>query len=231
MARKARRWENGDCVSCFRTPLGWIAILGQGHELRSVAVGYPSKESARRGVAGPFAGPLCEGPVPEGRWNERLVERLQDYAAGNASDAFLDIRIDLSGTTLFQRLVLTACRQVRSGQTISYGELADRAGFPGAARAAGSVMARNRFPLIVPCHRIVSSGGGLGGYSAPDGLQMKCRLLELERAFVAGAHTDRSGPAGAGVSSGAVRFSSSRDSAPVLLRSERTRAVRSTALR
>ena len=52
--------------------------------------------------------------------------------------------------------------------------------FAGAARAVGSVMAKNRYPLIVPCHRVLAAGGDLGGYSAPDGLKMKRRLLDME---------------------------------------------------
>ena len=67
------------------------------------------------------------------------------------------------------------------GLTRTYGELAAECGSPGAARAVGSVMAKNRYPLIVPCHRVLAAGGELGGYSAPDGLKMKRRLLEMER--------------------------------------------------
>jgi methylated-DNA-[protein]-cysteine S-methyltransferase len=62
----------------------------------------------------------------------------------------------------------------------TYGDLAAAIGSPGAARAVGSVMARNCFPLIVPCHRVLGAGGSLGGYSAPDGLRMKRRLLAME---------------------------------------------------
>jgi methylated-DNA-[protein]-cysteine S-methyltransferase len=96
------------------------------------------------------------------------------------NDDFLDIELDLNERTPFQRSILQKCREIAIGETISYAELATQAGYPNAARATGQVMATNRFPLIVPCHRVVGSGGSIGGYSAPDGLQMKRRLLALE---------------------------------------------------
>jgi methylated-DNA-[protein]-cysteine S-methyltransferase len=82
--------------------------------------------------------------------------------------------------TDFQRKVLDACRAIPPGETLSYAELAVIAGAPGAARAVGNVMRTNRIPLVIPCHRVVGSGGSLGGYSAPDGLAMKRKLLERE---------------------------------------------------
>jgi methylated-DNA-[protein]-cysteine S-methyltransferase len=76
--------------------------------------------------------------------------------------------------------VLQACRKIAPGKTLTYAELADKVGSPGAARAVGNCMARNRFPLIIPCHRVVGSNGHLGGYSAAEGIPFKKRLLELE---------------------------------------------------
>ena len=70
---------------------------------------------------------------------------------------------------------------------MTYGELAETVRHPGAARAVGSVMSNNRYPLIVPCHRVLASGGRLGGYSAPQGLAMKERLLAAEQASTRGA--------------------------------------------
>ena len=76
--------------------------------------------------------------------------------------------------------VVRACRKIGRGRTRTYGELAAAAGSPGASRAVGSVMAKNRFPIIVPCHRVVGAGGSLGGFSAPTGLNLKERMLALE---------------------------------------------------
>jgi methylated-DNA-[protein]-cysteine S-methyltransferase len=87
----------------------------------------------------------------------------------------------------FAVAVVQAARRIPVGETRSYGQLAMAAGRPRAARAVGRVMARNRTPLLIPCHRVVGSGGKLGGFSAIDGLRMKERLLQLEAALAVAA--------------------------------------------
>ena len=74
-------------------------------------------------------------------------------------------------------------RAIPAGETVTYGELAVRAGEPGAARAVGQAMARNPFPLIVPCHRVMAAHGGAGGFSARGGVATKFRLLRIEGAL------------------------------------------------
>jgi methylated-DNA-[protein]-cysteine S-methyltransferase len=108
-----------------------------------------------------------------------LVDRLTAYAAG-ASDDFLDVAVETSHLTPFARSIVEAVRRIPMGETRSYAKVAATAGRPRAARAVGQVMAQNRTPLVVPCHRVVASGGRLGGFSAIDGLAMKRRLLKLE---------------------------------------------------
>jgi methylated-DNA-[protein]-cysteine S-methyltransferase len=111
-----------------------------------------------------------------------LARRLQAYAEGSPDD-FRDVPLQLHGVTPFQRRVYLACRRIPYGDTCSYAELARRAGSARAARAVGNIMASNRLPIILPCHRVVGSGGHLGGYSAPGGLKTKRRLLRLEGAL------------------------------------------------
>ncbi len=108
-----------------------------------------------------------------------LVVRLQVFAGGDDID-FQDVELDIACLTEFQRKVTLSCRAIPPGQVLTYGQLAARAGSPGAARAAGQVMARNRWPLIVPCHRVIAAQGKLGGFSAPNGLDVKKMLLERE---------------------------------------------------
>jgi methylated-DNA-[protein]-cysteine S-methyltransferase len=117
------------------------------------------------------------------RWKARseAASLLAGYAEGEQVQ-FGSIRLDCTGLTPFGRAVTNACRCIPYGTTCSYGELAARAGSPGAARAVGSVMRRNAWPIVVPCHRVLASGGKIGGYSAPGGLDLKRRLLELEGA-------------------------------------------------
>jgi methylated-DNA-[protein]-cysteine S-methyltransferase len=115
-------------------------------------------------------------------WIKELVAGLRHFAEGEPVD-FSDVPLALDHLTPFARRVVAACRRICWGQTRSYGDLASECGAPGAARAVGTVMAKNRYPLVVPCHRVLAAGGALGGYSAPDGLRMKRRLLAMEAAF------------------------------------------------
>ena len=106
-----------------------------------------------------------------------LQESLLAYFRGEQV-AFDDVELDLEDATPFQRAVVDALRGVPRGETVTYGELAALAGHPNAYRAAGSVCASNRFPIVVPCHRVVSANG-IGPYG-PSGTEYKRRLLALE---------------------------------------------------
>jgi methylated-DNA-[protein]-cysteine S-methyltransferase len=106
-----------------------------------------------------------------------LWERFRAYFAGE-DVSFEDVELDADGWTPFQLAVASALRAVPRGEVVTYGELAALAGHPGAQRAAGSFCAGNRFPIVVPCHRVVSAAG-LGSYGSL-GLDYKRRLLELE---------------------------------------------------
>ena len=108
-----------------------------------------------------------------------LADRLTAYFAGEAV-AFADVDLDLSWCTPFQTDIADALRRVPHGETITYGELAALAGHPGAHRAAGTFCARNRFPIVLACHRVLAADG-LGGYGT-FGVAYKERLLALEGA-------------------------------------------------
>jgi methylated-DNA-[protein]-cysteine S-methyltransferase len=109
--------------------------------------------------------------------SNELAERMRSYFAG-ARDSFGDVALDLEGLTSFQLAVLGTLRGIPWGEVVTYGELAALAGYPNAQRAAGSVCAHNRFPLVVPCHRVVAASG-IGRYGA-SGVEYKRRLLGLE---------------------------------------------------
>ena len=106
-----------------------------------------------------------------------LADRISDYFAGTIDD-FLDVELDLEGATDFEYALTDVLRRVPRGETVTYGELAALAGRPNAQRAAGTFCARNRFGLVVPCHRVVAADG-LGLYGS-HGVEYKRRLLELE---------------------------------------------------
>ena len=107
----------------------------------------------------------------------RLRDRLLAYFRGERDD-FADVPLDLEDATPFARAVVSALRAVPYGEVVTYGELAALAGYPSAHRAAGTVCARNRFPIVVPCHRVVAASS-LGRYGTL-GTPYKRRLLALE---------------------------------------------------
>lgn len=161
------------------------------------AVGFVQHD--RVGVVGVAVGPrgLVAATVRPSK-AKALAELKQRVPAGVREDAaatreacdqiaeYLDgsrkrfqLKVDWTGIgTEFQRQVWRELTKVKWGATVSYGELAERVGRPGAARAIGNVMNANRHWLIVPCHRVITSGGGMGGYGG--GEQVKRALLELE---------------------------------------------------
>jgi methylated-DNA-[protein]-cysteine S-methyltransferase len=109
-----------------------------------------------------------------------LDQLLQEYfETGDAN--FHRIEIDPTGWTEFSQRIYNACRQVESGETVSYKQLAALVGRPRASRAVGTAMAKNRITIVIPCHRVIASGGKIGGYGGPGGLDLKRKLLELER--------------------------------------------------
>jgi methylated-DNA-[protein]-cysteine S-methyltransferase len=92
------------------------------------------------------------------------------------------VPLDERGIDPFRRAVYAATRTVAPGSTVTYGDIARAIGRPDAARDVGAALARNPFPIVVPCHRVVGADGKLTGFSAPGGLATKRRMLELEGA-------------------------------------------------
>lgn len=127
-----------------------LGEVATGRDSFAAAVAHEHAQEARRQLLAYFDGRLREFNIP----------------------------VDLRDRTEFQQRVLEACQMVPYGQTLTYGQLALRAGYPGAARAVGQVMAANQVAIVVPCHRIVGRRGMLTGYGY--GLDLKRRLLEME---------------------------------------------------
>ena len=165
------------CV--FPTSLGWFGLLGQEACVWRLTIGHRRSEDAWSDLRSHFP----EHSVSKADWHPKLKKRLGQFADGKA-DSFADIRLRTEHRTEFQQKVLAATRDIGFGETLSYGELAARVGSPNAARAVGAVMASNQIPIIIPCHRVVGSRGELVGFSAPTGLNLKLRLLELEQRVV-----------------------------------------------
>lgn len=110
----------------------------------------------------------------------QLQHTIEGYFECGRLDWDLD-SLDWTGVSTFHRIVLQACFQIASGETLTYAALAARAGSPKAARAVGAAMARNRWPILIPCHRVVGSTGAMTGYSGTGGIATKRQLLALEQ--------------------------------------------------
>ncbi len=188
--RTSSSLEQPTCIAAFLTPLNWMAIAWRENALAANMFGYPSRRLAELalgripGMPQSFCRVAVEGQAEVApKWAGALVDKLRRFAEGEPVD-FTDVPLSLDHLTTFGTRVIAACRRIPWGETRTYGELAAECGSSGAARAVGSVMAKNRYPLIVPCHRVLAAGGDLGGYSAPDGLRIKRRLLAMEGARV-----------------------------------------------
>ena len=119
---------------------------------------------------------------PEGSEKDHpFLRRIIEHVATGRDD-LLDIPLDMD-VPPFTGEVLEAMRKVPPGEVVTYGELARRLGRPKAARAVGSACAGNPALIVVPCHRVVPAGGGLGNYSAVGGVATKRLLLEREGAL------------------------------------------------
>ena len=93
-----------------------------------------------------------------------------------------DVMLDETGIDPVRRSVYAAAREIAPGATASYGDIARAIGKPDAPRAVGHALGENPYPIVVPCHRVLSAAGALHGFSAPGGIATKRRMLEIERA-------------------------------------------------
>ncbi|MDG1806930.1 MAG: MGMT family protein [Pirellulaceae bacterium] len=158
-------------IVVFSTDLGWTGILTAEGQIQRTWIGHQNRQSLFRRVG-------TNHPIAPVKSHSSMVGLFQKYCSGERTS--LDsLRIDESWMTPFQKQVTQACRSIPWGQVLTYGQLAKIAGSPRASRAVGSVMANNRYPLIVPCHRVCSSTG-IGGFSAPNGIVLKQSLLTNE---------------------------------------------------
>jgi methylated-DNA-[protein]-cysteine S-methyltransferase len=150
------------------SPVGPLTLVGQD----GVLTGLYMDEQRHRPAEQTF-GHVDAEPFRD------VIEQLAAYFAGDLKT--FDLPLGLHGTP-FQRTVWAALREIPYGETVSYGELANHIGRPGAARAVGLANGKNPIGIVVPCHRVVGVGGDLTGYGG--GIERKQHLLTFERAGV-----------------------------------------------
>lgn len=190
MKTDPRRGETAGPTLTIKTTWGDVWIAARGGRVVSCALPFQSPDPARA----PASGPGPEGPRAGGLAFEILKSETSgaataaDRRALQAADRFVrDLlagrappapEVELPEATEFTREVWRALLRIPPGRTLSYGEVASKAGRPRAARAVGTACGANRIPLFIPCHRVVGSGGALGGFSS--GLAWKTLLLSRE---------------------------------------------------
>ena len=159
----------------FPSPHGWVGIAGSARGLARLTL-KPTPEETLESLAAD-GWPEAD---PEDAVFAQARQCLERYFAGDV-DALAELELDLTDAPPFYAAAWDACRTIPAGETRSYAWLAAAAGRPGAARAAGQAMAKNRLALVIPCHRVIGSSGDLHGYGA-GGLAVKAELLNMERA-------------------------------------------------
>ncbi|MHC4665777.1 MAG: methylated-DNA--[protein]-cysteine S-methyltransferase [Planctomycetota bacterium] len=170
----------------FKTKWGYFGLAGTESGLLRTCLPLPDREMVKSQLLTGLDAPQYEKGV-----FKVAQERITAYFEGTYVNFNKDVPILLDGFSQFARSVLTACRDIKFGETISYGRLAQKVGNTKAARAVGRIMAKNPLPLVVPCHRVVRSPclrrgklvpaqAWIGGFSAAGGVKLKKRMLELE---------------------------------------------------
>ena len=168
---------NKSLFQCFKTKLGWVIVCYGEQGIRRLSFGHKTSYDAQRYLES-WANQF-DVQLKQSRSKDDITERLVRFSEGEP-DTFQDIAIELPKMTPFQLAVTNTCRSIPYGQKLTYGEVAEMCDSPRAARAVGNVMRNNPIPLIVPCHRVVGCNGGLGGFSSPQGTNMKQKLLDME---------------------------------------------------
>jgi methylated-DNA-[protein]-cysteine S-methyltransferase len=160
----------------FETMIGSCAIVWGARGIVAVQLPEANEAGTRRRVLARFP-KACEAepPIDVALARSGIIALLRGAPAD-----FSGISLDTDGVPSFHRRVHEAARRIEPGHILTYGALARIIGSDGAARAVGQALARNPYPILVPCHRVLAANGGLGGFSAHGGIRTKRRLLEIE---------------------------------------------------
>ena len=163
----------------FPTDQGWVAVVASPLGVRRLAFRSSPEEAIEELEL------YIQDATQDASALANVRQRLQTYLGSEHPDNGIlkEVPLDLEGAPPFFAAAWRACRRIPAGETRSYRWLAQEAGNPKAVRAAGQAMARNPVPVIIPCHRVIGSGGELHGYGG--GIDLKARLLKLERTTIA----------------------------------------------
>lgn len=163
----------------FDTPVGLCAIAWGERGIVGVSLPSGGESPLRANLRKRFPNAVESDPPPT---VQTAITRIRALLSGEKDD-LMSVALDMEGITDFNQQVYKVAREIPPGQTLTYGEVAEKMEAPlGAARAVGQALGANPFPIIVPCHRILAAGGKTGGFSAPGGTTTKMRMLTIEGA-------------------------------------------------
>ena len=163
----------GYIYSVFETSWGWCGAVAGEKGLIRIVLPLPEKEEIIARIYLLSGGRLIKrGKI------EEAEERIKKYFLGENPD--LNVPLDFSCSTFFRKQVWEYVRSIPYGKVETYSKIGERIGNPKACRAVGGALSSNPFPILVPCHRVVGTDRGLGGFSAPEGIKLKIRMLKLE---------------------------------------------------
>jgi methylated-DNA-[protein]-cysteine S-methyltransferase len=161
----------------FETSLGPCALVWGAGGIRAAVLPEADPTATVSRICDRYPEAAAAAPPPDITHAMASITRL---LAGEPVD-LQRIQLDMTGIPAFHRRVYDDIRRIPPGATLTYGQISQRLNAPGSARAVGQALAANPYLLIVPCHRVLATGGGMGGFSAPGGVDTKRRLLAIER--------------------------------------------------
>jgi methylated-DNA-[protein]-cysteine S-methyltransferase len=165
----------------FETAIGFAGVAWSDAGLVAVHLPERDPETARRSFLRRFP-EAAEGEPPAEV--ARAMAAIGELLAGKAAD-LTGAPLDLSRTPEFHARVYEIARAIPPGETLTYGQVAERLGDKLLARDVGQALGKNPWPIVVPCHRVVAAGGKPGGFSARGGVNTKLKLLAIEGAAAA----------------------------------------------
>lgn len=160
----------------FDTAIGTCGVVWNERGLTGVHLPDANPSRTRASLTRRFPGAEPGEPPTE---VQHAIDGIVALLRGEKHD-LREIALDYDRVPEFNRRVYQLARTIGPGATLTYGEIAQRLGSPGTARAVGQALGQNPWPIVVPCHRVLAADGGMGGFSAPGGVATKRRMLEIE---------------------------------------------------
>jgi methylated-DNA-[protein]-cysteine S-methyltransferase len=167
------------CYTTFLTKIGYVAIAWKNDVVIALQLPAKNQIGTKKMFTIKFKNArfLKNNRVPT--WIDTLIQNICSHLDGKPQN-FSRVKIDLENKSIFCKKIYEILRKTKAGSTISYGELARKAGSPKSARGVGQTLKCNPYPIIVPCHRVLAANKKPGGFSAPGGIKTKFLLLKIE---------------------------------------------------